>query len=54
MLAALTNRVMEMPGGPLTLVPESEVSRLYRVTTGWGEEARASATQSLISLGNGG
>lgn len=54
MLAALTNQVMEMPGGLLGLEPESEVSTLYDVTTGWAEEARASATPSLISLGNGG
>lgn len=54
MLAALTNQVMEMPGGLLSLEPESEVSTLYHVTTGWAEEARAAATPSLISLGNGG
>ena len=54
MLAALTNQVIEMPGGLLSLEPESEVSTLYHVTTGWAEEARAAATPSLISLGNGG
>jgi histidine ammonia-lyase len=54
MLCALTNQVIEMPGGLLSLEPESEVSTLYHVTTGWAEEARAAATPSLISLGNGG
>lgn len=54
MLAALTNQVMEISGGLLSLEPESEVSTLYHVTTGWAEEARAAATVSLISLGNGG
>ncbi|MGW6174112.1 aromatic amino acid lyase [Arthrobacter sp. NPDC055138] len=54
LLAALTSQVTEMPGGLLYLEPESEVSTLYHVATGWAEEARAAATPTLLSLGNGG
>lgn len=54
LFSALTSQVTEMPGGLLYLESEAEVAALYHVATGWSEEARATATPTLMSLGNSG
>lgn len=54
LFSALTSQVTEMPGGLLHLEPEAEVAALYHVATGWSEEARATASPTLMSLGNSG
>lgn len=53
-LISVNNRVVEMPNGLLELEPEPEVSTLYHVAAGWGEEVRSLTLPSLISLANGG
>lgn len=53
-LISVNNRVVEMPKGLLELEPEPEVSTLYHVAAGWGEEIRSVTLPSIISLSNGG